>query len=205
VEVLRMQEPVVKNVMGFIDGQNLFHHAKDAFGYTHPNYDPKKLLAAVCQPRGWRPTLARFYTGVPLPNDDPVWSAYWNNKLLAMRRAGVHVTSRPLRYHIEGQDRDGENIVSIKEKGIDVRLALDVVRLARQRQFDVAVIFSQDQDLREVVAEVRDIAAEQNRYIKLVCAYPAGANASAIRGINGTDWFAMDREFDQRDHRPRKR
>jgi hypothetical protein len=47
-------EPSVKNVMAFIDGQNLYQHAMEAFGHHHPNYDPIKLHKAVCAIRGWR-------------------------------------------------------------------------------------------------------------------------------------------------------
>ena len=96
-----------------------------------------------------------------------------------------------------------------QEKGIDLRLGLDVVRLARVRQLDVAVIFSQDQDLAEVVREVKDIARETDRWIKVVSAYPAGLAATSRRGINGADWYPMDQAFydaclDPRDYRPRR-
>jgi hypothetical protein len=81
-----------------------------------------------------------------------------------------------------------------------------VVALARTRQYDVAIIFSQDQDLQEVVQEVAAIAKEQSRWILLACAYPAGPNASAKRGIDKTEWIKMDQEFydkclDPRDYR----
>ena len=29
--------------VAFFDGQNLFQHAKAAFGHFHPNYDPRGL------------------------------------------------------------------------------------------------------------------------------------------------------------------
>ncbi|HKO09107.1 MAG TPA: NYN domain-containing protein, partial [Alphaproteobacteria bacterium] len=82
-----------------------------------------------------------------------------------------------------------------EEKGIDVRLCLDLIRLVRNKQLDVGVIFSQDQDLSEVVADVRDIAKEQNRWVKLACAFPTSATETAHRGINGTDWLKMDQDF----------
>jgi uncharacterized LabA/DUF88 family protein len=96
--------------------------------------------------------------------------------------------------------------VTPQEKGIDVRLALDVVRLARQNQFDVAIVFSQDQDLAEVASEIKDIARSANRWIKIVSAFPHGPDATSTRGINGADWFPIDKELydqclDQRDYR----
>ena len=36
-------EPPIKRTVAFIDGQNLFHGAREAFGHTYPNYDVKAL------------------------------------------------------------------------------------------------------------------------------------------------------------------
>ena len=33
-------ESGTRRAVSFIDGQNLFRHAKDAFGHHHPSYDP---------------------------------------------------------------------------------------------------------------------------------------------------------------------
>ena len=43
-------EPLVKRTVAFIDGQNLFHSVREAFGYTYPNYDALALARAVCRP-----------------------------------------------------------------------------------------------------------------------------------------------------------
>lgn len=207
-----MDEPPVKRAVAFFDGQNLFRHAKEAFGHFHPNYDPKKLFDAICSQHGWEAHGIRFYTGTPALDKNPQWHAYWANRLLTMRRAGILVTSRVLRYHdTEVTQADGtvETISVPHEKGIDVRLALDVVRLARSDQMDVAVIFSQDQDLAEVAAEVREIARLQQRWVKVASAFPIGPNATTTRGIDKTDWIGMDQTFydaclDPRDYRPKK-
>ena len=82
-------EPPEKRAVSFIDGQNLFRHAKDAFGHYQPNYDPSQLAAAVCAQEGWLNQQVRFYTGVPAPQHDRRWHAYWTRRLMAMRRAGV--------------------------------------------------------------------------------------------------------------------
>ena len=41
-------EPVAKRAIVFIDGQNLFHAAREAFGYTYPNYNVRSLAERVC-------------------------------------------------------------------------------------------------------------------------------------------------------------
>ena len=92
------------------------------------------------------------------------------------------------------------------EKGIDVRLALDVIRLGHRQDYDVAWIFSQDQDLSEVADEIRVISQEQNRWIKIACAYPVSPTYANKRGINRTDWVKIDRAMydrciDPRDYR----
>lgn len=50
--------------MAFVDGQNLYHAVREAFGYTYPNYDVRALAEAVCRPKGWALAQVRFYTGV---------------------------------------------------------------------------------------------------------------------------------------------
>ena len=199
--------------MGFFDGQNLFQHAKDAFGHHHPNFDPQKLHAAVCAAKGWQPNVVKFYTGIPNAEESEMWSGYWSNRILAMKRAGIVVTTRPLRYRKrQAYDEKGElqTITVAQEKGVDVRLALDVVKSARRKEFDVAVIYSQDQDLCEVVDEVREIAREQDRQITVACAFPSGPKATAGRGIDRTDWVRLTQDIydnclDPYDYRPKAR
>ena len=203
-------EPDIKRAVSFIDGQNLYRHAKDAFGHHHPNYDPRRLADAVCADRGWVNHGVRFYTGVPSADRTPMWHGYWTRRLTAMRRSGIAVTSRPLRYRVERvrlSDGSVHELPVAREKGIDLRLGLDIVRMARNGGLDVAVVFSQDQDLAEVALEVRDISRSAGRWLKVVCAFPHGPNATASRGIDRTDWFRMNRDFydaclDPRDYRP---
>src|SRR5207247_1715599 len=64
-------DPPVKRTVVFVDGQNLFHAAREAFGYTYPNYDVRLLAERICAGRGWKLTQARFYTGIPDPGPGP--------------------------------------------------------------------------------------------------------------------------------------
>lgn len=205
-------EPEKKYAVAFVDGQNLYRHAKDAFGHHHPNYDIVKLHKAVCGANGWEPTLVRFYTGVPRVEYSELWSGYWSSRVLAMKRAGIVVTTRPVRYHTEDiqlDDGSTKTITVPQEKGIDVRLALDVVHLARTAQFNVGVIYSQDQDLAEVVTEVKSIAQTEDRWIRIASAFPDSPTASSKRGIDGAQWIKINQEtydacLDPRDYRPAK-
>jgi uncharacterized LabA/DUF88 family protein len=195
--------------VAFFDGQNLYHAARAAFGHTYPSYDVKALAESVCQRQGWELAQVRFYTGVPDPSDNEFWSSFWAAKLLALSRQGVWTFSRPLRYRnqmVRFPDGTAQSVLAAEEKGVDVRIALDVIRLAHRRDYDVALVFSQDQDLSEVAAEVRVIAAEQQRWIKIASAFPVSPVVRNRRGINSTDWIPIDRAaydacLDPRDYR----
>ena len=81
--------------------------------------------------------------------------------LTTVRRAGIKVTSHPLQYRVEivqWPDGSVHEIPVEREKGVDLRLGRDVVRMARNAGLDVAIALSHDQDLGEVAREVRDIS-----------------------------------------------
>lgn len=204
-------EPFRRRTVVFIDGQNLYHAARQSFGYVYPNYDVAALGRALCRRQGWQLEQVRFYTGTPEPADDAFWNHFWTGKLSVMGRQGVHVVSRPLRYRTKSvmlPDGSMYSFLSGEEKGIDVRIALDIVRMAHRAEYDVALILSQDQDLSEVAREIRTIAREQQRWIKVACAFPYGPGTMDRRGIDRTDWIRIDRAtydacLDRRDYRPR--
>ena len=70
------------------------------------------------------------------------------------------------------------------------------------------LVFSQDQDFSEVADEVRAVAKEQGRWIKMASAYPVSPTVGNDWGINKTDWIPIDRALydaciDPRDYRPK--
>lgn len=182
----------------FFDGQNLFHAAKAAFGYTFPNYDPAKLSKHLCEARGWECKAVRLYTGVPPSDRDPARNRFWVAKGAAMGREGVEFISRPVRYRerdVPCDDGRVHKFVYPVEKGIDVRIALDVRRLAAEGKYDVLVIFSRDQDLNEVIDDVKKIAKEQRRFIHLFSAYPMSELTPNFHPIKGTKRLEVSREI----------
>lgn len=205
-----MIESSNKRVSFFIDGQNLFHGVKEAFGYRYPNYDVKKLSRCVCQKQGWgEPVSIHFYTGVPGKHRSPQWHGFWRRKLDEMKKHGVSVFSRTLVYSgIEHSFKGSSQPEFIgREKGIDIRLALDVIREVSEDICNIAVIFSQDQDFSEVAKDVRSIAEREERWIKIVSAFPFSPECENTRGIDKTDWIKIDKKMydeciDPKDYRP---
>ncbi len=114
-----------------------------------------------------------------------------------MQHKGIAVFKRSLRYHNETiKLPDGKIFTKLvgHEKGIDVRIALDVVRFALRKVYDIAIIISQDQDLSEVADEIREIAQEQKRWIKIASAFLVSPTFKNKRGINKTDWLKIDKK-----------
>ena len=182
--------------IAFFDGQNLFAAARDAFGFTTPSYGVPRLAQAIALQRGWDLIETRFYTGMSNRQESPRLHHHWTLRLRRMRAEGVVVTARPLRRRRRrARLDDGETVqfTVFEEKGIDVRIALDVVRVLLADACDVVLLFSQDQDLAELADEVRVIAREQQRWIKIASAYPVGPGTRNARGVEHTDWIPIDR------------
>jgi uncharacterized LabA/DUF88 family protein len=204
-------EPAIKRATAFIDGQNLYHAAREALGYRQPNYNVHALAERVCGQHAWDLTRVCFYTGYPDVTDDPFWNHYWMAKTAQMGRELIYVYKRALRYRLQAVHLpDGTTLTVLvgQEKGIDVRLALDIIGLAYKHDYDVALVFSQDQDLSEVADELREIAHSQGRWIKMASAFPVSPASRNKRGVNGTDWIKIDRVsydacLDPRDYRPK--
>ncbi|PIU40645.1 MAG: NYN domain-containing protein [Candidatus Omnitrophica bacterium CG07_land_8_20_14_0_80_50_8] len=200
-----------ERLVTFIDGQNLYRTCKEAFGYHYPNYDVNKLSQKIAKENGWSLSRINFYTGIPDSAEDTFWHGFWSKKLAVMGTRGVHTFRRTVRYQDEKvklKDGSVEIIRVGHEKGIDVRLALDVVRLALENAYDVAVIFSQDQDLSEVVDDINIISKKNNRLIRIFSAYPVSPIYRNQRGIDKARWIKMDKAFydaciDPIDYRPK--
>lgn len=186
----------------FIDGQNLYRLAKNAWApvgsspYTYPSYDVEKLAQTlVSRVPERRLTQVRFYTGVPDLSVDPFWHGFWTNKLRYLRNRGVEVYAGRVNQHRQ-------------EKGVDVSLAIDLVRLTYEQQYDAAIIVSQDWDFGPAVRLARQIGTAQGHALSFESCFPyeAGRPMSS-RGIPGTDWVHINQStydscYDTRDYRP---
>lgn len=144
-----------------------------------------------------------FYTGIPPKIREAKWHHFWTGKMRHMKSTNdrtIRVTtfSRELRYSPVTQVKDGKEVTfeAPREKGIDVRLSLDLVRMATRNEFDIAVIFSQDQDLSEAVEEIRNCQSSGHvgKHVELYSSFPVLPHGQLTpagkvwfsRGINGT-------------------
>lgn len=207
-------EPTTKKAIALFDGMNLFNAVKTLYGYSYPNFDPLKLAQLIADREGWVLAETRFYTGVPHQRVNSDRAHFWNNKLRGLRRKGVEVFTGTVNYHkqsIRLPDGTTQQVEFGYEKGVDVQIAIDAITRTRTENYDVVVLFSQDNDLSGVADAIRTLATEQGRWIKVASAFPSRPNAvkKFKRGINRTDWLPFyqpeyDACIDPKDYRAKK-
>lgn len=149
-------------VVIFIDYQNVYRGARNCFhtglhiphvaGQINPVQLSEHLVATSALDR----ELAgvRVYRGRPDPRRDSRGHSACTRQIEAWSRdPRVAVVARSLRYPRGWPDRcqPGERP---QEKGIDVALAIDFVRLALQDQYDVGILMSTDTDLNPALETV---------------------------------------------------
>jgi uncharacterized LabA/DUF88 family protein len=190
------------NTILFFDGQHLYRSAKDAWrplpaigssNYTWPSYDVAKLSNALVSRDPQRVIKEiRFYTGVPEPNVSAHWHTFWTNKLRYLKSQGIEIYKG--RINSAGQ-----------EKGVDVRIAIDLIRLTYEQKYEVAMIISQDADFGPAVLLAKEIARSQGRQLVFESCFPVGGGTVYTRGVPGTNWIEIDKAtydacFDSRDY-----
>jgi uncharacterized LabA/DUF88 family protein len=178
-----LQEPAEKYAVAFIDGSNMRHNARTAFGEAFANFNPLALAETVCAAQGWRLAGVQLYLGVPdvRVSEDAHYASI--KRCARWRRQGVKVFTRTLL-------DDGAG--GLREKGIDVRLALDAIELYRQGAYDVALLFSQDQDFAELASEIKALARQEGRWVQVASAFPD--KGASKNGVHGTYPIAIDQD-----------
>ena len=143
----------------FVDAQNVYMGARDAFftpsaPSTDGQVDPSAIAELIARRQaaaGYPCSVrqVRVYSGFHTPEGNPTAYAAYRSQSAGWKSRGCEVIGRPLRYpRVAGE--------SPQEKGIDVALAIDFVRLALDNVFDVGVLFSTDTDLLPALEFVRD-------------------------------------------------
>lgn len=174
-------------VVVFVDGQNLYYGARSAWReddprqhspYSWPSYDVQKIAMTLAGRKQDRCLVGtRFYTGVPSGKQSTFWNQFWSKKLFWLETNGI--------YTYRGRISHSGN-----EKGVDVSLSINLIKLTYERAYDIAVIVSQDWDFGPAVKLAREIAAGQGRRIRVESAFCE--NRRNNRGIPGTDWVVID-------------
>jgi len=140
----------VNRVAVFIDGSNFYNGLRDNVGRMDVDfYRFGKKLAEMADGELLR---IYYYNAKVDPEFDP--ENYEKQQRFITHLAHTpHLTLRLgklVYYQVRGDDSVGRKHYAV-EKGLDVKLAIDLIRLAVNRACEVAIIVSGDKDLADVV------------------------------------------------------
>ncbi len=201
-------EESLQEIVVFIDYQNLYNDARRAFAKSYDpasfgQINPIKLanLLASRQPLGVseRRTLkeVRAYRGRPDSTKEPKTYGAHMRQSASWEKAGVNLIHRPLRYPHNGPQSRPE------EKGIDVQIAIDIVTMAINAEFDVAILVSTDTDLKPALEAFGILPFGDERIIE-VAAYKSPIFKKALRLPDRPIWCHFIEEDEYRSVRDKR-
>ncbi len=140
----------MKRVAVFIDGSNFYNGLRDNVGRMDVDFHRfGKKLSELAEGELLR---IYYYNAKVDPEFDP-------DNYDKQQRFITHLAHTPhlslrlgklVYYQVRGEESAGRKHYAV-EKGLDVKLAIDLVRLAVNRACEVAIIVSGDKDLADVV------------------------------------------------------
>ena len=140
----------MKRAIVFIDGNNFYFKLKELtnkkFGLL--DFDFRKFAEWLVEPNEL--VEIRYYIGAirRQKNNTKSEEMYANQQRL-FRKFQTHNIEVILGQLIQHPDK------TFHEKGVDVRLAVEMIRFARENKYDVAYLVSSDTDLVAAIEEVR--------------------------------------------------
>ena len=171
----------------FIDYQNAYHGARAAFfNRNDPAFRgqirPRALGMKLRHRSGTGRTLVGVfvYRGLPSSRFDPKGFGAAERQIAHWQREGlVEAWSRPLNYRVPSQPR---------EKGVDVKIAIDMVAKAIHDVYDVAILVSDDTDFVPALEAVMEIKGTTSA-CEIATWVPAGNRpATPIRVPDRSVW-----------------
>ncbi len=138
----------------FLDFQNFHFLLRDRCGVASKAIHLPLLLRDWLHSHNMKLHDIRLYTGVHDPAREPDKAEAMSRRLGWLERQGVHVFTSLLHYR---EEPDGT--VRAHEKGIDVRMACELVQAVACDGATHVVLITQDSDLIQAVSVAREIAA----------------------------------------------
>ncbi|TKK88880.1 NYN domain-containing protein [Herbidospora galbida] len=183
-------------VILFIDYQNVYKAARATFHEeeTSPNanggINPLLLGQWFVESGSFPRALAevRVYRGQPHPSRDPrSHGAFSRQRQAWIADPRVTLVSRGLRYPRGWPDRCGPG-ERPQEKGIDVALAIDYVRLAIEDRYDVGILMSTDTDLTPALEVVHEMRSDGGPRVEVASWYRPGKRKRRLTLPEGNIW-----------------
>jgi len=180
----------------FVDYQNCYGAARETF---HDSADPGYIgnihphvlahLLASKDSGAYELVFVGVYCGIADPRRDPRTAAARQKQIAAWQKSGAVVFARPLRYP------SGWPKVPAEEKGVDVKMSIDVVMGAVTDSYDVAILASCDTDLAPVVEALLQMSATTGKPAVELIAWKGRQNKIGVPGVALTYRWVADGDY----------
>lgn len=147
----------------FVDGNNWYHRCKEILNDTLDRakhaikppirFDLKGLCASIVQPDVLTCTIFCQGTIRQIENDPHNQLLYANQRkrFRFLASQGIQLQYGTIIMHPDG---------TFHEKGVDLRLAIDMIKMALSDEYDVAYLLSSDNDLVPAIDECRQLGKQ---------------------------------------------
>jgi uncharacterized LabA/DUF88 family protein len=195
---LASTKPIQKRrVAVFIDYQNCYRAAREAFfdDQSDPSwmgqFFPHMLANLLASKDGLAYTLTfvGVYAGIAANSREPKTFAARRKQVAIWEKTGVKVFTRRLQYPRAWPKEKAH------EKGVDVKLAIDLVMKAIWDEFDVGIVASCDTDLTPAVEAVLATRERSEKPEVEVIAWKGRDNKIGVSGVALTYRWIGDKDF----------
>lgn len=144
------------DVVAFVDMQNLHYFLKENCRVAPHHVHLPNLIREFGRMHGLPVRDMRGFTGIHDPVREPKHHETMAKKIRWLNRCGMSVVTLPLLY-IQDKVTGG---VRFQEKGVDVRLASELLRAVNDG-LHRAIVFTQDKDISQAVHVASEMALER--------------------------------------------
>lgn len=142
-----------ERVVIFVDGSNFYHALKGNFGIT--KIDFYAFSRMLC---GERKLIRTYYYNVPIQKQLDEEKYKRQQRFFEKLRVTPYLTLKLGRLE---QRPDGKLV----EKGIDIKIAVDMLRLAYTNSYDTGILVSGDSDYVDAIEGVKELGKHvENAY-----------------------------------------
>jgi uncharacterized LabA/DUF88 family protein len=186
-----------RRVAVFIDYQNCYRAARESFfdDANDPSsmgqFFPHMLANLLASKAGldYTLTFVGVYAGIAANSRERKTFAARRKQVAVWEKTGVTVFTRTLQYP-RAWPREKPH-----EKGVDVKLAIDLVMKAISNEFDVGIVASCDTDLAPAVEAVMTMRELSGKPDVEVVAWKGRDNKIGVSGVALTYRWIGDRDF----------
>ena len=163
----KMTLPAGKDrVVIFIDGSNFYHGLKENLGFANINFE--HLVNSLINPEAHKLIRVYYYNAPVNREEEP-------EKYKNQQRFFEYLRNLPF-FEVK-LGRLERRKSGMTEKGVDVKLAVDMVMQAVKNLYDLAILISADGDFADAVQAVMDLGKH------VAVAYPKGGKFHHLRQI----------------------